>query len=607
MSGETKSQLPKPGRGIHWTRIRAFLSGYSLVFGEATSDQRGRVLLVVVLSGLGATLQGASLGLLGFFVNRMTDPRSVELPFGTFVIGENAPSIVLLSASVFALMVATAGATYGAARLARAVGRRFQRRASRSILESLGRLGGRDRRPAMSRDDAALLAIRTTRNLGRAIQNTLQALPGLAQLIVALGIAVHLDARLTLGLAPLALVLLPALYVFSGSVQRNSKAFYDEGIGQMARRVRQLVAAIDASRVGHASGQVGGRLYDEDPQIGRYLDLFDGQQLAVRRSNFITSVFRACSILLLLAIAGYNALKDAFSWGELVAYVGALGYVLNNVQMLAGVFTQLNRFYPHVQKFVAWRDMVAGAGSTEIAAPRGPAGDLILKIPDDAAASAGETVVVKPGGALTCWTPLVLGRLSFWEVVRPLVRAGSLPVETWGRAEFVGDGEFLGTASLERHVFGDAPPPGGSAVLAGWLAALGVSEEIVAWPGGTAAPIDAARFSAASRELRAAIRLLPLVASQAPLVILTGSTLAQTSESFRRALLALFDDRVLIVLCRSVTLPVPEIGTVVVSDGTRIVGAGSPRWFEEFPLVTRMASGGDVAVLEEDDDDDGDV
>ncbi|MFP4120218.1 MAG: hypothetical protein ACLFWI_04235 [Coleofasciculus sp.] len=83
----------------------------------------------------------------------------------------------------------------------------------------------------------------------------------------------------------------------------------------------------------------------------QYLDAFEGKLQAVFKSEFVSNVFFAIIISVILVILGIFIFHKKAGWGELIVYLIALRYGLVNLRQVNKQLTSINRFYPQVRRY----------------------------------------------------------------------------------------------------------------------------------------------------------------------------------------------------------------------------------------------------------------
>jgi ABC-type multidrug transport system fused ATPase/permease subunit len=461
-----QSRKEPVGFSIHWRRIVRFVERYRWLVVDSTRGRRRLVLMVIVLSMAAAGTQGLIVGILGFFAELLSNPDALPESLAAFVPTEGLAVVFLIAGSLFAALLGNSIFAWGAVRLSRSVGRSYQERVARSVLESFATSPPR---PLVDeRRDLIMTVMRSGRILGKAVEALLGAVPAVFQTLVAAAIVLATEPILTLSVAPLLLLLAPFIYRLGGQIRERSREFYDTSFFAMSSRIREFVGVVDDSYLpAERPAEDVLIAFDRDPVVARFLDLSDEMQLSGPRTVFIASAFRSFMIVIVVGLAGYNVVQGAYSWGSLTVYIAALGYLLNNLQKLSQTVTKLNKSFPQLDRYMLLLDQAAEESVSSPPLPQ----RLELRL-EASATRPGGSISLEPGTTFYYAPPVRMGRLAATAALAPLAIASGTPIEAWAALPFL-----IRTPEFERVDDGAPPDPGPA------LAALHSSDSSVALVG----------------------------------------------------------------------------------------------------------------------------
>lgn len=345
----------------------------------------------------------------------------------------------------------------------------------------------------------------------------------------------------------------------------------------------------------------GGRRWADGRVLRGGLEALRDILLARRRVQRLQDVFFGVILVVVLLVFGVFIARDSASWSGLIAYLAALRFASTAMSTAARFVTATNRFLPQVRRYVEFP-----SGPRSVAAPRAAAAgqELELVAVDPKLPGTAASLRVVPGDRVLCaWAP-------------PL-SAVTLPA--FLGALCGGDGR-----SHPGGVFfygGNAPlPPVRLADMAGradgaagraetLLEKLGLHDEVRGLPRGlheVLTPEVAARLTPS---LRYTLGALEGLLADWRLVVLGWPALDRLDAPFRRRLLDLLGDRIVIVVSPELTALQPEeLPVTVVLDDAGVHGIGPATWHESvgalLPRAPRRAAvrgdGEDVDPVPED-------
>lgn len=85
--------------------------------------------------------------------------------------------------------------------------------------------------------------------------------------------------------------------------------------------------------------------------IKNQLDAYEQRLRAVENSRLVSGVFMAIVLGIVTTIMGFSIVHENSGWGKLLVYLGALRFVLSNLQTTFSILTNINRFHPQFSRY----------------------------------------------------------------------------------------------------------------------------------------------------------------------------------------------------------------------------------------------------------------
>ena len=85
--------------------------------------------------------------------------------------------------------------------------------------------------------------------------------------------------------------------------------------------------------------------------IRKQMDAYEGRIKVVENSRFVSMVYMALTIGIIMVIIGSNIIREGSGWERLLAYIVALRFAMTNLQKCFSIITSINRFYPQVRRY----------------------------------------------------------------------------------------------------------------------------------------------------------------------------------------------------------------------------------------------------------------
>lgn len=570
-----------PGLRAHTSRVSNYFKRMHWFVGDALASRKRELFIIAGITIASASAQAGTLGLLAYFINRIQHRGDSELPLLGTVIGNNAPTLTLMTLSIFGLSLFAAISAYRSAARIRRIARSHHEFSLRRILVAYGDADlSRARQGATNHADLQRLALVGSRMMGMAIEGLLRLIQPLFYCVAATIVLLSLDAGLTLMIAPFTLAMLPFLYMLGRSLKESAQSFYGSATREMALETQRLVQFVGSTNV-HPSfqrAQVEAVIRASAP-IANYRDVHDQIMLANNRAQLITSAFRSFFIAFALILLGYNALHNLLAWGSAIAYIVALGQLMNQLQQGATTASMVNRFYPQIALYA---NTLALFNRLEASAPRPQSGAISsfhFRTGEQAGArTTGEEI--HPGNRVLLFTPHRLDRVALPSLLSLLREGSTLSQDSLSAIPFVAASFNPVAATCPANLL---PEPATRAAL--WRS---LEKQLEAHPEARSEfatlPVDESDdrnegfWDSLTSSEKALLRIAPLIDSPPSVVLLDAALLEHCARAARNLLLALLSRHTLIC-CTSSKASFPDwVDHFAVADETKILGAGDRAW-----------------------------
>jgi hypothetical protein len=221
----------------------------------------------------------------------------------------------------------------------------------------------------------------------------------------------------------------------------------------------------------------------------------------------------------------------------------------------------------------------------------------------------GGRLEVNRGDRIFYLTDAELKRMEFAGVLAPLLAACAEQRGVLRAAAFCSGADDFPGLNLSAMVLGSETPSADQrAHLEARLAELGLAQELAALPDGSASFLSEETWSGMSQKLRVALWILSLAESPSDLVFIDWALVGRVEKEFAERLLALLDDRIVILVSGDGRVECEWARGFVVSEKEKVVGVGDARWwgtireYRRQRVPSRRADGLDVERDDEDDD-----
>jgi hypothetical protein len=238
----------------------------------------------------------------------------------------------------------------------------------------------------------------------------------------------------------------------------------------------------------------------------------------------------------------------------------------------------LNRFQPPLVGYYAVQDALVEKPA-DWREP-GLEGPLVIHSWGRLEGDAGRLEVTR-GDRVVYLTEVKLCRMEFAGVLAPLLAACPEQKRVLRAASFCSGADMSPLLPLSAMVLGrQAPSADELGDLEARLADLGLAQEIAALADGSSTYLSEETWGEMSLRLRAALRILSLAESPSELSFVDFSLVGSVEKDFALRLLALLEDRIVLLVSSDGRTECEWARGFVVSEGGKVVGVGDAHWWD---------------------------
>lgn len=333
------------------------LSRYKQIFFLLLSDTfyryRKNVALIVASSLLGVGAQVGAIAILVYYVRLLENGESVSFYVFSFLPQKNLDLLLIVAACILIALVISAFLIYYSRYHILKLGRKYEIFCSKRILAILSS-GCKIIIPKDESNHNDVYVIKLAKSYSRYCNRVLQILLSIffpaVTLCFAFTTVIYYNPVLTMVLIVPGLIYIIFLYRTNVEAARNSMQM-ENTAGGAGKEFRALLEIVKSAL---------GRITGKEPWLDNYyntgatrkhLDAYEGRLRAVETSTFISNLFLAvCLFLVLLAMGGKTILQGQ-GWSELLVYVLALRFALVSLKQLTRLMTSINLFYPQFSRY----------------------------------------------------------------------------------------------------------------------------------------------------------------------------------------------------------------------------------------------------------------
>jgi len=532
---------------------RRFVTIYWALVREQLAENRGRLLRITALSGLGALAQGGVVAFLIFFVRHLQSGGHTGFAQADAVLQNELLAIALFAVGICVVAYAGAWASYRAVLASRALARSFHQKCVANVLNALYS-GGIRQNGGLAVDTPALraLLLRGSNQLGNALESIINLLEPTFRATVALAILVFIGPVLTVVLLPVLAIAGPVVYRSTSKVHDDSQEFFDKAIAGMFGTAGVVLDSVVSCNLRGAVAMERElpHFFHATVPVRKYFDALDKVRLANERTQFALSMITSGTLVIVLVAVSILANSDVLSWPLALGYLVSLVHLLQAVNNIRSHVTSLSIFYPSAKRHLAVLKSVQTGSMNEI--PGGGAemrtsAPVIVRVPGVA-----EPVPLEPGIPLFVIAPNTLNVPELAAFLEPLRAADGGGLFSENQAIVLGARARPLEWALETPAAVAARSRATASALADGSAIASGSAERLAIAGGRSSHATAAPPSWGSLEpdVRLALLVSGVLRDPRPVVLFDVKLLSQIRSESWMAICSLLRDRYLL-LCTS--------------------------------------------------------
>ena len=592
-------------------RIGRFIEAYIWLSKDAFLGKMWRVIIIAILSFLGASAVSGTLVLLSIYIKKLESGEAWVVPGVGWNLGAELTSLWIVAILVLVLQIFSAITAYFCAVQSRAIARSYQYRAGSRMLQLIA---GWHPIPGQTTFNKKYLG-RTIKGDPRLMAKAAESMMGSVQLffyaIAYIGILFYLDAKATIYVLPLFLISAPVLYLLGGRAQQASTEYYGRAREGISGAIKQHIAIGEEWGVSPDLRQNEiAESYYTDNRIKEYWDYYDRRQLTSQRSALVTSLLRPLMIVVILIILGSAAIESTDSWGVILIYILALAQLGRSFTSLAAVVASMTDSYPRIRFYRSIYFPLVKLHGNEYASAEVSSIDLML--PDSRTYGGVDCLTLRPGKPTLYSINISPARLSLGLVTESLVAATQVDPLVWYTGSFIFNGKAYPILPLQDILTGSTTPSNQVMdKVEEFIESTDLKNEIEGLPQGHNTVLSQSVWSTLSPNLKAAVYVLGLSNTPGSVALVEWSILEDIDAAYADKLIAMLDKKIVLFVSSSN----PQ-GEEVAADqfiwaiNDQVLGMGDQAWWDSIKKertakrkeMKSEASG--LQSLGDDDDDD---
>jgi hypothetical protein len=596
-----------------WEDWREYLSVVRWLLPDVYRHARLKTLILLVLSSIGVSGRGATVGTLLLYVHAQTKGRDIVVAGFSLPSDTHWLTYLFWGGAALGFAMLTVAASYRADKLIFDLSASYMESSTKRILRYIA-AGGQIRMPDMVDDPGARPVMRLlvghTFRLVRVVLQTLSILLPLITLVAAVGVLVVTNTLLTA-------VLVPLLCVYGMLMsQVNRQVIRDSQRREITRRIHsrdvaKMVKTLRTTRYTAGSLPIWLETYPGRSWMGLAMGAFRSIVLSKRRVDYLGDLFQGTALMMVLVVFGTVIVSESAPWTVLLTYLVALGYATKAMSRCSKCVTTANRFIPQVRQYFAFLDAHPDIDEYTRRVSRGFADGAPTfrcgspSLPESAAA-------LRPvlGEPILCGYPRFLNNGRLGEFCFSLADGDAEQAALFDTEVFF----QRGLMPLPEREIWELLPPGEDRAGA-WrralslFEALGVLEEFRDRIGGPDGQLTLDLDKQLSPALRYGLRLMPALVAHPTLIVLGIDNLENIEPAQQRAIFDAFADRVVLVVTDGSEKTWPEsVAQTMVVGEEGVLGIGDRDWFARIgqphlQLIRDESGDAEVAAELMDDDD----
>ena len=191
-----------------------------------------------------------------------------------------------------------------------------------------------------------------SRMCSRVLRNLLGMIVPLLTLMAAFVVLIYIDMFLTLFVIAVLMIVLFLQYHLSRIIVGHSMAFEELG-PRVSHEYRALIESFKERE--HVSTDTEFNdskvFFSTSSPVYKYQDAYFGRLHTVESSNFVSDIFKAVILGIILFGMGASIIYTGTGWGRLLIYLVALNYITINLRKIFASIIGINRFYPQLRRY----------------------------------------------------------------------------------------------------------------------------------------------------------------------------------------------------------------------------------------------------------------
>jgi len=546
------------------------------VFYDSVWQNKWPVLAILAAGFLGVMCQIQVFGLIIYYTRHFSSGEFIRIAGHTF---DPRTSISLLASgacAVIVLLCLSSLCIYLSRRNILRMGRIYEMYCARRIFYLLGSHPGvfTDVSDRSGTDIYLLRLVRgDARISGRVLRMILSLIVPCLTLIGCIFVLLYMEIGFSMVIFLLGLIFLFCQYKVNRKMLEHSIRF--ERLTPVAAKElkKTLVHCKFQNYADENRGRVE-KMFSSGP-VKNQLDAFEGRLRATENSRFISGLFMAVILSLIILVMGSSIIREGSGWGRLLIYVVALRFAMTNLQATFTILTGINRFYPQLT-----RNYLFVKSFTVMEKDRNSVQNIYeLHVDETTWLDGGyDCLKIQPGNILALITPQELNRYTLADIINCLLGKNKTAVNNAiFSMRFVTTRQSCPDITL-RHLLG----------LSGsekWED-TGLPEKVLFklqrdLTGNLDTLVKPGVWEKLDPELKFALSLAAALTSDCQWIILEESGLHLLDQKYPLSPFGNVKDKIMVIIFNDDLSRVGKYfeNFVAIMDGDSIMGLGPPEWF----------------------------
>ena len=350
--------MPKTKKIIYYSllfcKLKDSLTRYIITFRWLLTDSvwrfRLQFFMICMTSFLGILLQVGAFGQVLYYARLLEQGEKFNFIRQSFDVSSSIELFIVFVVSILFFLLLSSWLIYFSRSKIITLGRKYEEFCSKRIFLLLNSSFATGILDEATYDDKILYRLSTSdsRYCGRVLRIITNTFIPIITFAVNFLVLLYINFFLTLVVFILMTISLLFLYKINvkGATNSNLMEQYARKAATEKRQIiaRQQLVATPLTAMSIERSFISG-------EQKRYLDAFEGKLQAVFKSEFVSNVFFAIIISVILLMLGIFIFHKKAGWGELIIYLIALRYGLVNLRQVNKQLTSINRFYPQVRRY----------------------------------------------------------------------------------------------------------------------------------------------------------------------------------------------------------------------------------------------------------------